>query len=462
MTFLEKRRYNYVFKAPPKFKPVKREQIRGAWSVLQALDSVIKQINGFHRLSRLGASLEGGIILHGPKGTGKTLCSRYIATESNARFVDVRELLSHFAVDGHPVVELGAQEIRKLYKLGKEFVKKFNKPIIFFYDEFDEVDDHGVFEQMRIEIDGFQGKVNGVLWLLTSISGPDDIDDKLFRAGRIAIHVPLCGVSGSAGRVDILEYYVSLYPHQSDIDLGSIVCLLSQDDTPADIEQFVKDAFKEACLEQKGGNVRLGQKHLLKRCLRELTGFVVDESLDEKSKKIAAYHEAGHAVVARFLGLPVQAVTIMPTIRDDSESQGITISIIPDDHLITIKELENRVAVLFGGMVTEKYFGFPEGYGMYQDICSVNIGVQNLVENLLQGKKLRQRFGCLVLNRPKSEYSDTIKKIIEADVSRLIKRAERKAWNLIKRIGKARITRVAKALLEKKILLQNELDELIK
>ena len=455
MTNLARKRLNYVFKDEPSFAPVTRKQVAGADTVLKEIEPLIERVKSF---SKEGAELPCGAVFYGPRGTGKTYLSRFFATTCKARFVDIR---------GFPIPEssedriLMPQDIGDLIRLGLLYIKKTGKPIVFFYDEIEEADDE-IFEKLRVEIDGIRGRVKGMFFLFTSsVEEPEMLDPGLFRSGRVSVHVPFLYPSARC-REDLLGYYVSRVSHEKDMDLASMAQLLPDDVTPADIMQLVSDAYSDSTFEQSGKTPKLEQKHLVGRCLKKITGFVTDTDLDEKNRRVVAFHEVGHAVVARALGLPVQAVILLPAIDDGAFSYGKTIINPQESKLVTIDICLSLVAAAFGASAVEKLFGFKPHSGSASDWSSATAGAEDIVGSLLYGSNRSKFLGPMVFNRDMREYSESVRLIAERDIVKLLKDARDKAWRIVKKVGKRKLEKIAEALMDKKVLLQKELDELLK
>ena len=460
MSSLSQKRRKFIFSDVSVFAPVKREEIRGAGALLATFDEVIERIRNFQFLTSLGLPVGGTLLLYGPKRTGKTYFSRYLATASNARFVNVRNFPKP-EEDGREA-DLGAEDVRELYKLAREYVKKQNKPIILFYDEFDGVEGEAL-EELRIQIDGVEGRTDGIFLVATAaVDSADEIDSGLFGFGRALMEPIPFGYQTPQGKIDTLRYYVSLVDHDPNIDFESIASLFQDETSPAAIQQFVNDACTKAKLDEKKKSAKLTERHLVERCVRNLIGFEMDGERSPEDDRVVAHHEACHAAAGRFLGLPVQVVTILPRRSAELEGRGTTMVNIPDNRVVPLQTIENLVVFSLCGMIGQRYLGFPEDDGNAFDLLGANAAAQRLVGDNAQGALTRQRYGCIVFNRPRNEYSQPMRITEEQDVASIIKKAEKKAESLMRKIGKKRLGRVAEALLKKKTILRSELDGLLK
>src|SRR3989344_7450539 len=209
-TSLATKRKSFVFKESTKFEPVKRDEIHGADNLLTIFDSLIEQLRNFDELDKSNDAMTNGVCLHGPPGPGKTFFSRYLATESKACFVDMRNF-------PRPKVwgrnsSIAPEDITEQFRLARLYIQRHRRPVILFYDEMQDDEDKvdsSIIEQLRIEMDGIAGKTNGIMLLITTTaSDPDDIDGALFRAGRVELHIPFTPPTPK-GREAILRYYLS-------------------------------------------------------------------------------------------------------------------------------------------------------------------------------------------------------------------------------------------------------------
>lgn len=460
---LAMRRHNFVFKESTKFAAVTRDQIVGADSYLVMFDSLIYQLRKFDLLDDAGVKIPSGVCLYGPPGTGKTFFSRYLATESGACFVDMRKF-------PRPLVEqrtdmLAPDDIIDLFILAKQFIKKHHRPIVLFYDELSEDTDEDIIEQLRMEIDGIAGKSNGILLVLTTTADdPEEIDEGLFRDQRVSLHIPFTPPTPK-GREAIFRYYISKVPHDKHIDIAGISSLFDGDTTPASIKQYIEDAYANASMGKRADCKRkkkliLKEQHLVDAIMPHLVGFFTDELLTQDEKKVTAIHEAGHAYLGLTLGLSIQAVSAHRSISGESHFHGLTVAIAPDDKVTTIDDLRKRLIFCYGGMIAEKLCGFADNTGIKGDLGNIDHISHVLVNRLAQGKRLRAKFGTLLLEE-KTPYSEEVLRLRDLDAALIIKEAERMAMKLAKP-GINKIKKIAARLLEKKIVFQSELKELIK
>src|SRR3989344_481197 len=462
MASLAKQRRDFIFSAVSAFAPVKREEIRGAGALLTIFDEVIERIKNFQFLTSIGLHPGGTLLLYGPKRTGKTYFSRYLATVSGARFVNIRNFPKPNTDEDGRETALCAEDVRELYKLAREFVKKHDKPIILFYDEFDGVEG-GALEELRIQIDGVAGRTDGVFLVATAaVETVEEIDSGLFGFGRALTEPILFGYQTPQGKLDTLRYYVSLVDHDPGVDLESIASLFQEETSPAAIQQFVSDAYTRANLDNKNGAAKLTERLLAERCVRNLIGFEMDNERSHENDRTVANHEACHAASGRYLGLPIPLVTILPMRNAEIETRGATMVGIPENRVVPLKVREDLMVFYLCGIIGQRRLGFPDDDGIGFDLINANMVAQKLVGDNAHGKLTLERYGCIVLNRPRSEYSERLRTTEELDITSFVKTAEKRAVALMRKIGKRRLRRVAMALLEKKTILQNELRALLK
>lgn len=455
MPSLASRRRSFIWKDPQPFKPVERHEVRGVDIVLGEIDEIIRYLKYFDIKKKIDVG--GGVLFYGPSGAGKTHLTRYLVSASGVRAVDGWRF--PLPRDRAPSQELVAEDIHDFYALAREYVKRSKRPIIIFFDEFDKKAADEMEDQLRAEIDGMEGRTTGILLVVTAaVESIEDLDAGLFREGRICIHMPLTRFT-VRGNEEVLDFYIKQFPHSPEIDIKSIARVLGGKKTPAALKQLVQDSYRDVCLENTDGEMVLEQRHLIKRCMREMLGLEVENTLSAGERWKVACHEAGHAALARHLGFPVRLVTIMPVLDAEQERYGTTITGLPEGVMITREILENQMACCFGGAQAERLFGHV-GF-IDDDPEKATTVARELVDKYLCGRRTRQRYGPMTVEGSKDGYSPKLKKLLEDDTSALLKQAESRARLLLKKIGKARVKRVAEALIKQGTLLQKDLDRLL-
>lgn len=456
---LRQRQRNFVFKDPSVLEPVKRNQVHGVNHILPKLEQIASELKKF----RPGKSIiSSGLLFYGPKGCGKTYLSRFLATIGEVRFVDMRSF-PRPGVAGREH-QLAPEDIKEMYRLGRLYVEKTKKAIIFFIDEIEKLDED-IFLELRMQIDGITERSEGIFLICTSaVESPDDIDEGLFRAGRIGIHIPIT-YPGIIAQEEMLLYYIVVNAGAENvgvdksINIKNIRHLLGEKVTPAGIRQVSLEAVKEAASQKQK---ILQEEHLAKKCLARMVGFIIEDDLDEEGRWQVAVHEAGHAACACLLGFDVLVVTTLYTINEHGKNFGKTIDVYPDGALTTVETKKRDLIKILGGIEAEKFFDMPAREGEISDRFLLTSEAQSLVDNFLCGKELQEKFGPIMLNREMAEYSESLREAEERDVARLVKWAEKEAGKLIRKIGKNRIRKIAGALIKKRTLLQRDLDELLK
>ncbi|MDA8162777.1 MAG: ATP-dependent zinc metalloprotease FtsH [Desulfobacteraceae bacterium] len=327
------------------------DDIKGINEAKEEVEEIVEFLRQPSSVSRLGGRIPKGVLLMGPPGTGKTLLARAIAGESGVPF---------FSISGSDFVEMfvgvGASRVRELFKEAKK-----NAPCIIFIDEIDAVgknrgmgDAPGGQEERQqtlnallVEMDGFESDDNIVV--LAATNRPDILDPALLRPGRFDRRIYILPPD-MKGRIDILKIHTRNVVLSKDIDLDAIAKSIPGF-TGADIRNLVneaalvgarkgKDAIEMEDFEEAKDKIILGV---------ERKGMV----MNEQDRRTVAYHEVGHAIMAKILPNtdPVHKITIIPRGR----AMGITQQIPLDDHHAYSKEyLTNRIKIIFGGRAAEE------------------------------------------------------------------------------------------------------------
>lgn len=460
MQSLKDKRRKYIFQGPQQFSEVERGEVRGADLLLSEVDPIIERIKNFTKLAELGIDIGGGALFFGPKGAGKTYFAQYLATATKdcARFVNIRRFPK--PKERSRESALAAEDIRELFRLSQEYVKDRNQPVILCYDEFEEMDEETL-EELRIQLSGLKKRFNGIYFLFISTSAPDDLDERLFRPGRISDIVQFTELT-VRGQCEVLRFAISRHPHDPSIDFESIVYLSREINTPAAIVDIANAAYLAAVGEKKSG-AKIKQRHVISQYLRRITGQPAEETLDEKDLWITAIHEAGHTVLARILGMRLRFTSILPQLRSP-EHHGQTNVEIPSKIAGTELFLD-FLAFRFGGLIGERLFGCHDFLTLEDDIRDITSAIQVLVEKLGNGQELRRQHGYLALPRPLNEYSDGLRRIVERDMGHMAKQAFHRAWKAVRNADQAKvktmIEKIARELLRKRILIRNEIEEIL-
>ncbi len=325
------------------------EDAAGAEEAKEELQEVIQFLKDPRRFTRLGGRIPKGVLLMGPPGTGKTLLARAVAGEAGVPF---------YSISGSDFVEMfvgvGASRVRDLFEQGKK-----NAPCIIFVDEIDAVGRHRgagmggghdereqTLNQLLVEMDGFESN-DGVI-LMAATNRPDVLDPALLRPGRFDRRV-VVGNPDLKGRLGILEVHTRRTPLADDVNLETIA-KASPGLSGADLENLVNEAALHAARYDKNAIDMSDFEEA-----RDKVSMGVERRsmvIPERERRRTAYHEAGHAIVARLLpdADTVHKVTIVPRGR----ALGVT-QMVPDEDRLgaTLSELSTRLAIFMGGRAAE-------------------------------------------------------------------------------------------------------------
>ncbi|MEW9122379.1 MAG: ATP-dependent zinc metalloprotease FtsH [Thermotaleaceae bacterium] len=331
-------------------KRVTFDDVAGLDEEKEELQEIVDFLKSPRKYIELGARIPKGVLMVGPPGTGKTYLTRAVAGEAGVPF---------FSISGSDFVEMfvgvGASRVRDLFEQAKK-----NSPCIVFIDEIDAVgrkrgaglggghdEREQTLNQLLVEMDGFG--VNEGIIIIAATNRPDILDPALLRPGRFDRQV-VVGVPDIRGREAIIKVHARNKPLAEDVDL-QVLARRTPGFTPADIENLMN----EAALLSARKNSKKIDMHTIEEAITKVIAGPAKRSrvISEKDKKLTAYHEAGHAVVARMLPNtdPVHQVTIIPRGR----AGGFTM-ILPkeDKYYATKTEMEEQIVHLLGGRVAEK------------------------------------------------------------------------------------------------------------
>ena len=324
--------------------------VAGADEEKAELFEIVEFLKNPKKFTELGARIPRGVLLVGPPGTGKTLLAKAVAGEAKVPF---------FSISGSDFVEMfvgvGASRVRDLFEQAKK-----NSPSIVFIDEIDAVGRHRgaglggghdereqTLNQLLVEMDGF-GDNMGVI-VIAATNRPDILDPALLRPGRFDRQV-VVGAPDAKGREEILKVHSKGKPLASDVDL-SVVAKSTAGFTGADLANLMNEA---ALLAARNNEKQIHSKDLQDAMMKVAVGTEKkSRKISEHEKKLTAFHEAGHAVVSRFLPTqdPVHEVSIIPR----GMAGGYTMHIPKEDIWYSSKKRMNEdIVALLGGRVAEK------------------------------------------------------------------------------------------------------------
>jgi cell division protease FtsH len=409
--------------------------VAGADEAIEELQEIKEFLENPAKFQAIGAKIPKGVLLYGPPGTGKTLLARAVAGEAGVPF---------YAISGSDFVEMfvgvGASRVRDLFEQAKN-----NAPAIIFVDEIDAVGRHRgaglggghdereqTLNQLLVEMDGFD--VKGGVILIAATNRPDILDPALLRPGRFDRQI-VVDRPDLLGRKAILNVHAKGKPMARDVDL-EVIARRTPGFTGADLANTINEA---ALL-----TARQGGKEITTATLEESIDRVMagperkSRAMSEKEKKIIAYHEGGHALVAHALpnSDPVHKVTILPRGR----ALGFTMTLpVEDKFLVTRSEMIDQLAMLLGGRTAEELVFHEPTTGASNDIEKATSIARAMVteygmSDKLGALKFGQSQGEVFLGRDmghQRDYSEDVAAEIDAEVRGLIEAAHDEAWEIL-------------------------------
>ena len=443
------------------------EDVAGIDEAKAELEEIVDFLKDPQKFQRLGGKIPKGCLLVGPPGTGKTLLARAIAGEANVPF---------FTISGSDFVEMfvgvGASRVRDMFEQAKK-----NAPCIVFIDEIDAVGRHRgaglgggndereqTLNQLLVEMDGFESN-EGVI-LIAATNRPDVLDPALLRPGRFdrQVVVPNPDVSG---REKILKVHMRKVPLAPDVD-PRVLARGTPGFSGADLANLVNEAALRAA--------RVGKRLVTMADFEYAKDKVLmgterrSMAMTDEEKKLTAYHEAGHALVAMHVPKsdPLHKVTIIPRGR----ALGVTMQLPERDHLSHTKQfLESRLAIMFGGRIAEEIIFGPENVttGAASDIQVATQTARGMITAYGMSEKLgRVRYQAneqeVFLGHAVTQtqnVSEATAQLIDQEVRRLIEEAEGKARHILTE-HLDDLHMIAKALLEYETLSNDEIGQILR
>jgi cell division protease FtsH len=444
-------------------KKVTFKDVAGVEEAKEELKEIIEFLREAQKFQKLGGRIPKGVLLVGPPGTGKTLLARAVAGEANVPF---------FSISGSDFVEMfvgvGASRVRDLFEQGKK-----NAPCIIFIDEIDAVGRHRgaglggghdereqTLNQLLVEMDGFESN-EGVI-LMAATNRPDVLDPALLRPGRFDRRV-VVSRPDVRGREEILRVHTRKIPLADDVDL-SVLARGTPGFSGADLANMVNEAALAAARQNRKAvlmyDFELAKDKVLMGVERKSL------LLSEDEKKVTAYHEAGHALVAAKLpnSDPLHKVTIIPR----GMALGVTMQLpIDDKHNYTRDYLETEIAIMMGGRIAEEMFLNQMSTGAGNDIERATEMARKMVCEfgmsalgpLTFGKKEEQIFLGREIAQHR-DYSEATAVKIDEEVRRMIGQGYDTAKGILSGNREALI-RIALALLDREVLDANEIKLII-
>ncbi len=438
------------------------DNVAGADEEKDELKEIVEFLKNPKKFIELGARIPKGVLLVGPPGTGKTLLAKAVSGEAGVPF---------FSISGSDFVEMfvgvGASRVRDLFEQAKK-----SAPCIVFIDEIDAVGRHRgagmggghdereqTLNQLLVEMDGFA--VNEGIIILAATNRPDILDPALLRPGRFDRRV-VVGVPDVKGREEIIKVHSRGKPLAKEVDL-KVLAKRTPGFTGADIENMLNEA---AILAARRDIKEIGMSEMEEAITRVLAGPEKKSRIvTEKDKRLVAYHEAGHAVVAKLLPNtdPVHQVSIVPR----GQAGGYTLTLPKEDKsYISRSELEDEITMLLGGRVAEHLILNDISTGASNDIQRASQIARKMVTEYGMSDKLGPiSFGSneeVFLGRDYGHtqgYSENVASLIDEEVNRLVQQGYNKAKLLLQE-NINRLHNVAEALLEREKLEAEEFEEI--
>ena len=444
-------------------KKVTFKDVAGVDEAKEELKEIIEFLREAQKFQKLGGRIPKGVLLVGPPGTGKTLLARAVAGEANVPF---------FSISGSDFVEMfvgvGASRVRDLFEQGKK-----NAPCIIFIDEIDAVGRHRgaglggghdereqTLNQLLVEMDGFESN-DGVI-LIAATNRPDVLDPALLRPGRFDRRV-VVSRPDVRGREEILRVHTRKIPLSDDVNLP-VLARGTPGFSGADLANMVNEAALNAARQNRKTvlmyDFEMAKDKVLMGAERK------SMLLSDEEKRVTAYHEGGHALVAalREHSDPLHKVTIIPR----GMALGVTMQLPLDDkHTYTRDYLETRLAIMMGGRVAEELFLNTMTTGAGNDIEQASDLARKMVCEfgmsslgpITFGKKEEQIFLGREISQHRDFSEDTALKI-DAEVRRFVDEGYQSAVNILSS-NRDKLEKIAMALLEREVLDATEVQMII-
>ena len=435
---------------------IRFDDVAGEDEAKENLTEIVNYLHDPSKYQEIGASMPKGVLLVGPPGTGKTMLAKAVAGEANVPF---------FSMSGSEFVEMfvgmGASKVRDLFKQAKE-----KAPCIVFIDEIDAIgkkrdgqiggndEREQTLNQLLTEMDGFEGNT-GVI-ILAATNRPESLDPALTRPGRFDRRVPV-ELPDLKGREEILKVHAKKIKVAEDVDFNKVARMASGA-SGAELANIVNEAALRA--------VRDGRKFATQADLEESIEVVIagyqkkNAIMTDHEKRIVAYHEIGHALVAakQTNSAPVQKITIVPR---TSGALGYTMQVDEGNHVLMSKEeIENKIATFTGGRAAEEVVFGSVTTGASNDIEQAT----KLARAMITRYGMSDDFDMVALEAVTNQYlggdaslacSAETQTKIDQQVVALVKREHQKALDIL-RENRTKLDELANFLYEKETITGEE------
>ena len=437
------------------------KDVAGEEEAKESLQEVVDFLHNPGKYAKIGAKLPKGALLVGPPGTGKTLLAKAVAGEAHVPF---------FSLSGSDFVEMfvgvGASRVRDLFQEAKK-----HSPCIIFIDEIDAIgkkrdgqmggndEREQTLNQLLTEMDGFEGN-NGVM-ILAATNRPESLDPALTRPGRFDRRIPV-ELPDLKGREDILKVHAKRVKLADDVNFHTIARMASGA-SGAELANIVNEAALRA--------VRDGRAYVTEADLEESIEVVIagyqkkNAVLSDQEKRVVAYHETGHALVAAMQShsAPVQKITIIPR---TSGALGYTMQVEQGDkYLLTKKEIEDKIAVYTGGRAAEEVVFGEITTGASNDIEQAT----KLARAMITRYGMSDEFDMAAMETVNNQYlggdtsltcSPETQKEIDRKVVAIVKEQHAKAVEILKQ-NRKKLDELAAYLYEKETITGGEFMEIL-
>ena len=441
---------------------IKFSDVEGVDEAEESLQEIVDYLHDPAKYREIGAQMPKGVLLVGPPGTGKTMLAKAVAGEADVPF---------FSISGSEFVEMfvgmGASKVRDLFKQAKE-----KAPCIVFIDEIDAIgqkrnsgamggndEREQTLNQLLTEMDGFEG--NSGVMILAATNRPESLDPALTRPGRFDRRVPV-ELPDLQGREAILKVHAKKIRIADDVDFNKVARMASGA-SGAELANIVNEAALRA--------VRDGRKFATQADLEESIEVVIagyqkkNAILTDKEKKLVAYHEIGHALVAALQShsAPVQKITIVPR---TSGALGYTMQVEEGNHyLLTKEEIENKIATYTGGRAAEEVAFGSVTTGASNDIEQAT----KLARAMISRYGMSDEIGMVAMETVNNQYlggdtslacSAETQTSIDRQVVALVKKQHDKAVQILTE-NRQKLTELSEYLYEKETITGEEFMQIL-
>ena len=447
----------------PSTQGIRFSDVAGEDEAKESLQEIVDYLHNPKKYTDAGASMPKGVLLVGPPGTGKTMLAKAVAGEAGVPF---------FSISGSEFVEMfvgmGASKVRDLFKQAKE-----KAPCIVFIDEIDAIgqkrntgagiggndEREQTLNQLLTEMDGFEENT-GVI-ILAATNRPESLDPALTRPGRFDRRVPV-ELPDLKGREAILQVHAKKIKTGNDVDFHTIA-RMAAGASGAELANIINEAALRAV---RSGRTIVNQSDLEESVEVVIAGYQKKNAvLSDQEKRLVAYHEIGHALVAakQTGSAPVQKITIIPR---TSGALGYTMQVeTGDKYLMTKEELENKIATYTGGRAAEELV-----FGTYTTGASNDIEqATKLARAMVSRYGMSDQFDMVAMETVNNQYlggdaalacSPDTQKQIDQKVVELVKKQHQKAQNILQE-NRAKLDELASFLYEKETITGEEFMQIL-